>query len=175
MFLQSPKQNILVIGDSITADGRYVTALRKQCYCNIDAYGYVGFSSTKIRNKFEQIDLKKYDMVIFEMGINNIYNVNAIIVDFRLAAKRAHNAGLKVVALTLPPFKGYISWNIQRQLNLIEVNNWLLSDKSGVDYAVDIYKPLSQNDKSKHSKDGLHPDETGHKIIAQEIINTIKI
>jgi lysophospholipase L1-like esterase len=163
------------MGDSITKNGKYVAELRKLCNCKVQSYGYSGYSSSKIKQKFYEIDLSQYDMVLFEMGINNIHNVNAIKLDFESVIKKSHSAGLKVVALTLPPFKGYGNWNLTLQNNLIEINKWLKSKPVDLDYVVDIYTPLAHKDESKHSYDGLHPDETGHKIIAKQIIKTIKL
>jgi lysophospholipase L1-like esterase len=173
--VQQKPSKILVIGDSITKHGTYANELRKHCKCSVDAFGYVSYSSTKIRKKFEQMDLTGYDIVVFEMGINNIHNVAAIKTDFDSVIERSHRAGLKVVALTLPPFKGYGNWNFKFQNNLVEVNKWIMSKPSGLDYAVDIYKPLSYKDEAIHSYDGLHPDNIGHKIIAEQIIKTIQL
>lgn len=170
---QEKPNRVLVIGDSITKDGRYITQLKNTWQCEIDSYGFVGYGSTQIRHEFEKLDLKKYKMVIIQMGINNIYDVKSIKTDFEVMIYQAHKQHLQIVLLTIPPFRGYPSWTKQNQENLMKVNNWILTRPFSVQYAINIYSPLQSDGRSKHSTDRLHPDAKGHEIIADKILSQV--
>ena len=172
-FLNQSPGKVLVIGDSITKDGRYVALLKEHCRCEIDSYGFVGYSTTKIRHEFEKIYLRKYRMVIIQMGVNNIYDPKTVKLDFEVMINMAHQNEVKVVVLTIPPFRGYPSWTAQKQKNVMEVNNWLLTRPFSIHAAVNIYSPLQDGGWAKHSSDGLHPNKKGHEIIAEKIYNQV--
>jgi len=62
-----------------------------------------------------------------------------------------------------------------RQSNLESINNWIMSYSKDVFTAVDIYTPLSDNDKQREdcTIDKLHPNKKGHEIMTLEILKVL--
>lgn len=166
--------NILVIGDSITAaPNNYVDMLSEKTGYNYVKSGYPGKSSSYIKEKFMKLNLKKYSTVIIECGINNVNEPDVVIHDLKEIshfAKRS-NPNIKIIILTLPPYKGFASWTADKQKCLEKINKWILSNK--VATGVDIYTPLSENDKSKYSDDKLHPNKKGHEIMTLQVLKVL--
>jgi lysophospholipase L1-like esterase len=165
------KANVLVIGDSITAaEGNYVDVLRSVTPHYYTKSGHVGKSSTYIKDLILKMRLKDYSTIIVECGINNVDQPDIVISDLQAIshfAKR-ENPNMKVICLTLPPYKGYSTWTIKKQKSLERINAWILSNKEFV--GVDIYTSLSKKGYSKHSADKLHPNKKGHQLMALEIL-----
>lgn len=165
------RSNVLVIGDSITAaENNYVDVLRERTPHYYTKSGHPGKSSTFIKDKFLKMRLASYNTIIVECGINNVDQPEVVIEDiFEIShfAKR-ENKNMKVIVLTLPPYKGYPTWSIEKQKNIERINSWILSSKDFI--GVDIYTPLSEKDRSKYSADKLHPNKKGHEIMALEVL-----
>lgn len=166
-FIHEPKK-ILVIGDSITDDGRYVAYYKEGCNCEIDILGFPGYTTSQIREEFTKVDLNMYELVIFEMGINNVEFPDQVKKDFIFVADKSRKGGVEIAVLTLPPFKTYPTWTREKQQSLTIINSWLKNDLK-VNYVIDIYNVLNINEISVFSKDGLHPNETGHKKMCKEM------
>lgn len=166
-FLHEPKK-ILVIGDSITNDGRYVAYYKEGCNCEIDILAFPGYTTSQIIEEFRKVDLNKYELVIFEMGINNVESPDQIKKDFMFVADKIKKEGVKIGVLTLPPFKSYPTWTKEKQQNLIIINSWLKNNFKD-DYVIDIYNVLNINGISAFSEDGLHPNKAGHKKMSEEM------
>lgn len=163
--------NVLAIGDSITAaENNYVDCLQRKTNYKYDKVGYPGQSSTFVKEQFLKMSLSTYNTIIVECGINNVDQPKKVMSDLQDISRFAkrENRNMKVIVLTLPPYKGYSSWTPQKQNNLEEINKWILSNKEFV--GVDIYTPLSDKDQSKYSSDKLHPNKKGHEIMALEIL-----
>lgn len=172
LFLFLLRSNVFVVGDSITASPySYVNVLQNKTSHTYSKYGFPGKTSRDINAFIQTKNLTSYSTLIIECGINNVYEPDRIIKDLVEITKHAKqsNPKIKVIVLTLPPYKGYASWSPQYQKNLIKVNNWIMSSKEFV--GVDIYTPLSDKDRSKYSNDKLHPNKKGHEIMAFEILN----
>lgn len=170
--------NVLVIGDSITAwENNYVDILKEKTTYTYKKVGYPGIASGGLLEKFKKMNLKKYQMVIIEVGLNNLNDrndcSNVVIKDIWEMIKIAKNHNLTVVVLTIPPYKGYQTWSTMRQSNLELINKWILAFNNDIIIPVDIYTPLSDNDTQKYTVDKLHPNRKGHEIIADEIIKKI--
>lgn len=172
LFILFPvKEKVIVIGDSITSNGSFIDELKEY---DCAKYGYPGKSSTAILTEFKKLNLSSYQIVIIEAGINNIDNLGRVILDLQSMFDYAKRKKLKVVVLTLVPFKGYPTWTEEKQKNLDFVNLWLKSKPRNVDYVVDIHIQLAdENGMQKNSIDFLHPNKLGHKIIGTEIAKVI--
>jgi lysophospholipase L1-like esterase len=117
--------------------------------------------------------LASYSTIIVECGINNVDQPQTVmndLLEISHFAKR-ENKSVKVIVLTLPPYKGYSSWTPRKQKNLEDINRWILKSSDFV--GVDIYTPLSDKGRSKYSNDKLHPNKKGHEIMALEILKLL--
>lgn len=91
----------------------------------------------------------------------------------------AHNAGIKVIAVTSPPFKGYSAWNSSRQAVLDDVNSWIMSGATNVDYRIDAYTAVEDGGNPDQmlstydSGDHLHPSVAGYRIIGASIYHGV--
>jgi hypothetical protein len=94
----------------------------------------------------------------------------------------AHNAGAKVVAMTIPPAGGYAGWNLTDQTIASAVNAWILSGSpTNVDYKSDAFTVLldtnSQHGRGGYydmnstydSGDGIHPSTAGYQAVANKL------
>ncbi len=193
--------NILVIGDSITAHGGqyygYATYLdEKLPEVNVDSFGYSGSSSEYILNKLKtEINIDKYDMVMFLAGVNdgmcsaNPYtNTVDNLVGF---VNYIVDNGKIAVALTITPSKTWFDkqCSIEGTENSLirtnTINSWLLERDIGIPdvyYAIDINTPLNDGNgylKTEFmdgvNRDGLHPDEDAHAMMGQTIIDALSL
>lgn len=168
-FIES--KEVMVIGDSITANGMFVEYLKGETGMNFKTYGFTGEGTTHILKKLKNIDVSKYDYLIIEAGINNIDNAARVMSDLQemFHFAKSENPNIKLIVLTIVPFKGYPTWTPKKQENLEKVNSWLLGKPENVDIVVDIYEPMSVNGFQPHSTDGLHPSKKGHRLMADLI------
>lgn len=163
---------VLVIGDSITANGKYITYLDQETSgYEFKKAGYTGKGTGFILERLKDCKLSNYNVLVIEAGINNIDQPDKVIADFKEMFEYAkkENEHIKVIVLTIVPFKGYPTWSAKKQENLERVNQWLLTKPKNVDVVVDVYKNLSSSGFQIHSTDGLHPAPKGHKIISELI------
>jgi hypothetical protein len=90
------------------------------------------------------------------------------------------DAGSKVVAITITPFKGASSWSSDNQTKLETVNTWIQETAIDVDYTIDMYDVLedpSGNDsmRATYTDDWLHPNATGYAVFAQALIDSVTL
>jgi lysophospholipase L1-like esterase len=169
------QKKILIFGDSITKNGRYVAKLRSLTTdYTFDRYSVEGKSSTFFRMVIEKYDgFEGVDGIIIQCGVNNIDNPNQIIADFDIIRKIAQKDNVKLYILSIMPFRGYPSWTTQKQKNLEKVNNWLKSQKDLV--YIDTYSILAdENGYNKYSTDHLHPNDDGQDLIGEKINTYLK-
>jgi lysophospholipase L1-like esterase len=129
-------------------------------------YGVGGAATPKM---MEHINLDA-DYIIIWGGINDVYTgVSIEETKFILKSmyRKAHEAGCKVIAVTLPPSKGDPNWTQVKQDNVLKLNKWIMDSEA--DYKVDVYPLLSDKDFSKYSTDGMHLSEQGYRVVADEI------
>jgi hypothetical protein len=93
-----------------------------------------------------------------------------------------HNAGSKVIAVTIPPYKGNAGWSAAKQIVIDSLNAWIMDAVNGptnVDYRVDIYTPLEdpanpdQYLPAYDTGDHLHYNITGANVAGQTIVNAV--
>lgn len=182
-------KKVAVIGDSITEDGGYVAELKKLCPNYVfDNFGRSGETTVKIRSRVratgtdlasKTVGLWEYDVVIVLAGVNNIDDPNQVISDLAAIyylAKTCPDRFIKVVAITLTPWKGYSTWNWQKQQNTERVNRFILSQPKNVDVVVDVYHSLGDEQDPRQMREGLfrqgdplHPRGLGQTVIGREI------
>jgi hypothetical protein len=178
---------VAAIGDSLTdtrvGGGRYLDALRRKCpESRFDAYGVGGQQTLHMRWRFTRDVLsKRYTDVIVLGGVNDL-SARAINYASTTQARKnlsymyesAHKKGLRVIALTVPPW-GRLKFGDRRGDATLELNRWILEqEKSGVvDVAIDIQPMLACGDPlnlcmsyRRYPQDAIHWSQSGHDVVA---------
>ena len=91
----------------------------------------------------------------------------------------ANVVGLKVVAVTIPPFKNCVYWSAARGVEADYVSAWVRAKPSHVDYVVDIHAAVQ--DPADHDAinslydygDHLHYNAAGYQLIANTFYNAL--
>ncbi|MEW6035266.1 MAG: GDSL-type esterase/lipase family protein, partial [Candidatus Micrarchaeota archaeon] len=174
-----------VIGDSLTAGGRYATTLRTYLRegnpdAAVDHYGVVGESLRAISGRFERDILSHapaYNAVVIQGGINGITGTSVIEAEryFTQMISAARARGMKVILLTLHPWAGASSSDATAQSRTAEINTWLRSQAQadGSVVVVDV-SSLGEGNPPRlrqiyDSGDHLHPNADGRDLIARLI------
>lgn len=195
-------RKVAVMGDSITAWGgtapsgtlncntvtaggnNYVNELRSKCsgstFTNL---GIGGQQTTQMVQRFDnQVTNCNYNEVIILGGVNDVTSDrSAAQIKESLSSmyQQAKDDNLKVIAVTITPWKGWTRWTAQRQQVTEEVNGWIMSE-ANVDVRVNAYSAMvDPNDPGKLKSEYvgpaqpggyLHPGTEGQKAIARAII-----
>ena len=122
---------------------------------------------------------KKPAVVVIIAGVNDVYQGRpAQHVKDQLAAmyKRAHTAGIRVVAGTIIP---YNTASADQNARMKDINDWIRSQARGdpgvifVDTRAAVAAP-GNPDKLATSPDGLHPDAAGYRKMADALAPAIE-
>jgi len=144
---------IYSIGDSLTAFNTVNYAYLNNLLSllgnkwNGNNFGVGGNYTAQMLARFNNDVLSNFDaeyVIIWGGIVDVIYYVDNTVIESNLQAMytAAHNAGLKVVALTLCPFKGSSGYTPDRLTNLQTINNWIKNTATGIDYIIDTYPVL---------------------------------
>lgn len=173
--------NLLFVGDSYTdTPMSYANQLQKYLpQSNITKVASVGKQTGwMLENASADLSSGKYSAVFILGGVNDIYATNSI-----TDAKRnlqamytmAHNAGSKVVAITVAPTNGYELYDANKGKLTTELNAWI-KQASDVDFVIDQYTLLSKNgtqNTALFAQDKLHPTAQAQNLLAQKIETTV--
>jgi lysophospholipase L1-like esterase len=131
--------------------------------------------SDVIAGRFEEdVIAKKPAVVVIIAGVNDVYQGRpAQHVKDQLAAmyKRAHDAGIRVVAGTIIP---YNTATADQNARMRDINEWIRTQARAdpgvifVDTRAAVAAP-GEPDKLVSSPDGLHPDAAGYRKMADAI------
>lgn len=173
-----------VIGDSITnGTNSYACYLNRQCNTEFDFYNYGvnGETTSRIKSRFQaDIISHRFDEVIIMGGINNGNNANAVEADLQDMYTMAKQAGMRVIALTITPYKGYREWTPPLQNRNDAVNSWIMDTVNGakdVDIRADVYSALEDPANPDAMKDEyanpdkLHPNRAGQEAIGTAVFD----
>jgi lysophospholipase L1-like esterase len=141
---------VYLLGDSLTYGASYATQLATSLgtlWWGIANRGVGGDTTTQMaaRIQTDVIAMGDAKYIVIFGGVNDVVgDVAAATIEANLQATytAAHNAGIKVIAVTITPFKGHASWTAGRQAILDTVNSWILSSATNIDYKVDAYSAL---------------------------------
>jgi uncharacterized protein (TIGR02145 family) len=180
---------VYCMGNSITASGRYENVLNGLLG---DGWGVVnlgisGQTTAQMLTRFNHDVIAPGDAkyVIVLGGVNDVrYSRTAAQIESDLQSMytAAHNAGIKVVAVSILPFKNFTGgkpWTPEKQVVLDEVNAWISAAAVNVDYKVNVYKALEDPanpdclSPAYDDGDGLHPNYAAHIVLANAIYHTV--
>jgi hypothetical protein len=165
-----------VVGDSIAA-GAFVgildSSLPTRSFTN---FGVVGSGTNAIKRSLQNNVLgRNFDEVIIEGGLNDMSRddaVSYITNNLSEMVRMAKADGLEVVLTTVTPYHA-------EAVKIRELNNIILRNgkRWGADVVVDIHSPIADisgglQQSLVGDRMGLHPNRTGHRLIAQSILQS---
>jgi lysophospholipase L1-like esterase len=142
--------------------------------------GVNGERSDQIRARFEaDVVSRKPAVVVIIAGVNDVYQgrpAHQVQEQLEAMYKRAHDAGISVVAGTIIP---YNSATPAQNRAMHDINDWIRArarDDPGmivVDTRAAVASPRNP-DRLSSSPDGLHPDAAGYRQMADAIAPAIE-
>ena len=181
--LANARRRVVCLGDSLSALGgyhRYLATHLDAAVWQVVSGGVGGYTSANILAEWPYYAPLDTAYVCVLGGINGIlWGESAATCEANLQATYTalHNAGMKVVAVTLTPWKASTYWEAAEQVVTDAVNTWILNTATNVDYRVDAYTALEDvADTLKaayDSGDGLHPNDAGYAALATAVYNAV--
>jgi len=182
------KHQIYWMGDSQTANGVAVRTLDTLLGSNwwVNNKGVQGERTDNFLSRFvtDVTSHKDAEYAVILGGINDVifsYPATTTEANLQSMYNQAHAAQLKVIAVTLLPFKGNVNWTLARQAKVDSVNAWIKTSATNVDYRIDAYSIF--NDPANPgmmkaiyygtSPDYLHPNLLGYKVLGQTVYNGV--
>ncbi len=168
---------IVFIGDSVTSG--WISPLPEKVGDTVRiGRGIAGQTSADVRARFAADALALHPGVVHILvGTNDIAgNGGPITLDDTRAnlaamAADAKAAGARVILSTLLPCTDYY-WHRGQQPapKIAEINAWIRQEAAAKGYVLaDYFTPMAAPDaslKAEYSRDGTHPNEAGHKVMA---------
>ena len=175
---------VVALGDSITAHGGYARKLKAILPPGsvVEYRGFPGKGAQAIYQMLPHaLHLRPTHLVVLA-GVNDLASGRSLqhTKDWLTRIYRdARRAGVKVVAVTVLPWKGYLDRpRFDRNRDVVlrrwaDLNGWIRT-QAPVDHVVDTME-LSPSGYLPRgwSHDGLHPNETGHTALAQLIYRKV--
>jgi hypothetical protein len=190
---------VAAVGDSLTdtrvGGGLYLAWLKRRCpNSQFDAYGVGGQRTNHMRWRFlhdvfgvgarPDAGTPRYTHVIILGGINDLsasptrhVDLSDIRHNLSMMYREARQRGVKVVALTLPPW-GHLADYDRRPAATLELNRWIVDQRAEhrVDFTVEIHPLLSCGDPHtlcpafrRFGNDEIHWNAEGHAVVARAI------
>jgi murein DD-endopeptidase MepM/ murein hydrolase activator NlpD/lysophospholipase L1-like esterase len=192
-------KHVAAVGDSITVGGSYVVDLRKLCGTSTtiknedgnpetsqrgrttwakgasgDKFAWGGKRTKEMKKDFADVLATNPDTVIILGGTNDIFGSwESTRVNLLDMYKMAKARNIRVVAVTIPPYKNNDSRKQSVQDNIKKLNNWIMT-QSPADIKVNIYdsmvtKGTDDADPNLFGGDLVHPNRRGKAVMAQKI------
>lgn len=179
---------VYTLGDSLTAgyNGSYDSAgYTRQLKASLGSVwaisnlGVDGYNTTGVATEASNaIAANDAQYAVILAGVNDaLQSRSAATIETNLQAiyTALHNAGIKVVACTILPFKGAAGWSSGIQAVATSVNAWILATATDVDYKVDTFTALQGAadtlDAAYDAGDHLHLNATGYDLLGTTIYN----
>ena len=179
-FTGSHKTLVMGLGDSLsdnTYEPALLTALGSNYYVIERGVGSNTTTQMLARLNSNVIDTGAAYAVVWG-GVNDIAaDVSAVDIEANLQTiyTNCHNAGIKVVAVTITPYKGSATWSAARQLVCDDVNAWIANTAIDVDYVIDMWTLLEDPAAADtllaayDSGDHIHLSATGYNLVASTL------
>lgn len=151
-----------------------------------DKYAHNGKTTASMKKDFDTVLAGGHNEVIILGGGNDLAGgVHAQKIRENLSDMyaRAKQKGMRVIAVTTTPWKGYaplssVGWSEKKFKQQRELNAWIHSKPTNVDVVVDAYDALENRldpgalMSAAQSVDKIHPGVPGLHMIAEKIFNT---
>lgn len=174
-----------LVGDSITAAAPYRQALEARCpgtrFTNAPgAYAFPGKSSRQMLADFETPLGAGHDVLVLLGGVNNNGEPGQVKADLGAMYDRARDRGVKLVAVTIMPYKGYPSWRPANGEHVRAIDAWIREQAaagrfSGLVDAFALFSDPADPDAARPgwTSDRLHPNATGYAALAEAVVTAL--
>lgn len=178
---------VYFIGDSFTAADIFPSAVTASLGTNFYKVnlGISGQTTTQMLARIRSITGGAPKYVVVLGGANDLQgglvSATTITNNLQSICTAAKNAGANVILVTTSPFGTNAGWTAGAQTIQNTVNTAITSTAgiTNVDYRVNIYTLLGGGTNTLSalydSGDGLHPNVTGHSVIATAIYTTVGV
>lgn len=186
--------NIIIgLGDSLTygypydTTGSYLVTLQTllgSSYATVNK-GIIAEQTTTMVTRFQSDVINAMpEYVIIWGGTNDLIHstdttvINSVESNLQTMYTSAKSVGIRVIALTIPPFKGYTAWTETKGSCLTTINSWIATAQN-VDYVIDTYALLNDPANSGtllaiyDSGDHVHLNSAGYTAIGTAIYNAV--
>jgi parallel beta-helix repeat protein len=173
--------NVYFMGNSLTSDTRYtdqVGLLLGNSYGVVNK-GIGGQTTADMLARFTTDITNHADckFVVIMGGTNDVGNYTVASIESNLQAMytAAHNASIKVVAVTIPP---RASTGQHSQTDLLTINTWILNTATNIDYKVNSYTLLNDvnnpgNLLPIYDGDHVHLSTLGYTLLGTTVFNSV--
>jgi DNA-binding transcriptional LysR family regulator len=192
-----PKRRYAVaaIGDSLSDPkahgGKYLETLAARCKeSRFDTYGRGGEMVSQMRGRFTRDVFGEggpprpaYTHVLVlggvaDVGSNETANrtLEKIQGDLLAMYRMAHERGLTVIALTLPPWGGYPLYDDGKHQLMLALNAWLRTRPEPVAHVVDVFPKLVCGDRAlctEYEADKIHWNAAGHALVGAMLFEEV--
>jgi DNA-binding transcriptional LysR family regulator len=178
---------VAAMGDSLSDPkahgGKYLETLAARCKeSRFDTYGRGGEMVSQMRQRFARDVLGEggpprppYTHVIVlggvaDVGSNDTANrtLEKIQADLLAMYRMAHDRGLTVIALTLPPWGAYPIYDDDKHGLMLAINDWLRGRPEPVAHVVDVFPKLVCKERAlcpEYASDKIHWNAAGHALV----------
>jgi hypothetical protein len=139
-----------------------------------DPFAYVCKQTAQMKNDFSAVLAQNPQTVVILGGTNDLSSdFEAVRTNLLDMYRMAHARGMRVVALTLPPYKSAANREASALENLRRLNNWILTE-SPADVKVNIYNDLvtpgtDDANPGLFGRDLIHPNQQGKDVMARDV------
>ena len=189
------RYSVAAIGDSLSDPkahgGGYLTYLAEHCKeSRFDTYGKGGNMVSQMKGRFARDVLGEggearptYSHVIVlggiaDVGSNETANrtVEKIQRDLLAMARLAHERGMTVVVLTIPPWGAYYTYDDERHRMMLAMNTWLRTVPEPVSHVVDVFPKLVCEERelcTKFAADKIHWNKAAHELVGELLLKQV--
>lgn len=189
------RYSVAAIGDSLTdpksGGGHYLTYLAERCkQSRFDSYGKGGNMVSQMRRRFARDVLGEggekrpaYTHLIVLGGIADIGSsetanrtVEKIQEDLSAMYRMASDKGMKVIALTIPPWGAWPTYNDDRHAMMLAMNTWIRSPPAHVAHATDVFPKLVCEGRKlcpQYASDKIHWNQKGHEVVGSLLLSEV--
>ncbi len=189
------RYSVAAIGDSLSDPkahgGKYLTYLSSHCKLSrFDAWGKGGNMVSQMKKRFARdilgeggVERPKYSHLVVLGGIADIGSnetagrtLEKIQTDLSAMYRMAHDKGITVIALTIPPWGAYYEYNDERHRMMLAMNDWIRKKPEPVSHVVDVFPKLVCKERelcAEFASDKIHWNKKGHDLVGQMLLEQI--